>query len=223
MADARLIKPTPWDVPALGSDTFELTHAGPEALAQVKAPGHYTVKVDPLSDKRALHENGFYYCDTLVEPYCGREQLAGSVHPDATLARDVPLDDLLRICHGAFSHGRFHRDFNVPRERADRRYDRWLEQLHEAGKVRGLLQRGELAGFIATDGGKLVLHAIAAGYRGRGLARYWWTVLCRELFAAGHDEVSSSISAANLAAVNLYVSLGFHFRNPVDIYHRVIR
>lgn len=222
MTGATLIKRTPWDAAALGCDTFELADAGAPTLAAVRAPGHYTVKVDPLCDKRALHERGFYYCDTLIEPHCERERLAGATHADATLTREAPLDGVLRICHGAFSHGRFHRDFNVPRERADRRYDGWLAQLHEAGQVRGLLHRGELAGFIAADGGKLVLHAVAEAHRGRGLARYWWTALCRELFAAGHREVTSSISAANVAAFNLYASLGFRFRNPVDVYHRVI-
>lgn len=222
MANAGLIERTPWDAAALDCDTFELADAGAQAMAQARAPGHYTVKVDPLSDKRILHENGFYYCDTLLEPYCTRKRLAGETHPDATLARATSLEDMLRICHGAFSHGRFHRDFRVRRESADRRYDSWLGQLHEAGKVRGLLHCGALAGFIAADGGKLVLHAVAENHRGRGLARYWWTGLCLELFAAGHAEVTSSISASNLAALNLYASLGFRFRNPVDVYHRVI-
>jgi ribosomal protein S18 acetylase RimI-like enzyme len=222
MTGARLIEPTPWDAPALGCDTFELADAGTQAMAQARAPGHYTVRVDPLSDKRILHENGFYYCDTLLEPYCGRERLAGATHPDATLAPEPPLEGVLRICHGAFSHGRFHRDFHVRRESADRRYDGWLAQLHAAGKVRGLLHRGMLAGFIAADGGKLVLHAVAEGHRGRGLAKFWWTRLCLELFDAGQAEVTSSISAGNLSALNLYASLGFRFRNPVDVYHRVI-
>lgn len=222
MASAKRIERTPWDSAALGCDTFELANASAETLAQVGAPGHYTVKVDPLSDKRILHENGFYYCDTLLEPYCGRERFAGATHPDATLAREAPLADLLPICHGAFDHGRFHRDFRVRREQADRRYDEWLKQLHAAGKVHGLLHRGALAGFIAADGGKLVLHAVAQQHRGLGLARYWWTALCRELYAAGHPEVTSSISAANLAALNLYTALGFRFRNPTDAYHRMI-
>jgi len=222
MASSELIRRTPWDRPALDCDTYELADSSAEAMAQVRAPGHYTVKVDPLSDKRILHENGFYYCDTLLEPYCDRERLAGATHPDATLTRGAPLADLLRICHGAFTHGRFHRDFNVPRERADRRYEGWLQQLHGAGKVYGLLHRGGLAAFIAADGGKLVLHAVVEQHRGRGLAKYWWTSVCQELFAAGHGEVTSSISASNLAAINLYASLGFRLRHPVDIYHRVI-
>lgn len=223
MASGELIRRTPWDRAALACDTFELAAASREAMAQARAPGHYTVKVDPLCDKRILHENGFYYCDTLLEPYCTRERLAGATHPDATLTRETPLPDVLRIGHGAFAHGRFHRDFHVDRAAADRRYDGWLRQLHGAGQVVGLLHRGALAGFIATEGGKLVLHAVAEPHRGRGLAKFWWTALCRELLAAGHGEVTSSISAANLAALNLYASLGFRLRNPVDVYHRVIR
>ncbi len=223
MAGGEPIKRTPWDAAALGCDTFELAGAGAEALAQALAPGHYTVKVDPLSDKRLLYKNGFYYCDTLLEPYCARENLAGALHPDATLTRETRLPDVLRICHGAFVHGRFHRDPHVSREAADRRYDGWLRQLHEAGRVAGLLHRGALAGFIAAEDGRLVLHAVAESHRGRGLAKFWWTALCRELFDAGHREVTSSISASNLAALNLYASLGFRLRNPLDVYHRVIR
>jgi hypothetical protein len=34
--------------------------------------------------------------------------------------------------------------------------------------------------------------------------------------------VRSSISFVNIAVINLYSSLGFRFRKPVDIYHRVV-
>jgi ribosomal protein S18 acetylase RimI-like enzyme len=125
------------------------------------------------------------------------------------------------MCHGAFSHGRFHRDFNLSKVQADQRYDKWLMQLHGAGKVYGVCYRGKLAAFIAVDGNKLVLHAVDSSMRGRGLAKYLWTPVCRMLFEAGHLEVTSSVSASNLAVLNLYSRLGFSFRNPVDIYHRL--
>ncbi|HXF65252.1 MAG TPA: GNAT family N-acetyltransferase [Burkholderiales bacterium] len=218
-----LIEPTPWDAAALGLDTYELKEATPRAIAQMReAPGHYTVRVAPSADRRLLLESGFYYCDTLIEPWCRKDRLLARRHADATLAREVALEKVLAICHGAFRHGRFHRDLHVAREAADRRYDRWLAELHAAGRVRGLLYRDTLAGFIAVQDARLVLHAVAAPFRGRGLAGYWWSALCEELFAAGHSEVTSSISAANLAALNLYASLGFRFRNPLDIYHCVI-
>jgi hypothetical protein len=53
------------------------------------------------------------------------------------------------------------------------------------------------------------------------MAKFLWTPVCQALFDAGASEIVSSISAANLAVVNLYSSLGFRFRNAVDIYHRL--
>jgi GNAT superfamily N-acetyltransferase len=222
MAGAKLIERTPWDCAALGGDAFELANAGPEAMAQVGAPGHYTVRVDPLSDKRILHENGFYYCDTLAEPYCLSGKLQLLPHPAAGFDLRPPLEPLRAICRGAFQHGRFHRDFNVERRLADLRYENWLRTLHAAGKVYGLTWEGGLAGFIAHDGGKLVLHALGGEHRGRGIARHLWSAVCADLVRNGATELSSSISIANTAALNLYCSLGFRFRHSVDLYHRVI-
>ena len=222
MALAKLIERVPWDSTALGCEAYELQSSAPEALAQARATGHYTVRVDPLADKRILHENGFYYCDTLIEPFCAAGEFKLQPHPAASVSRGVALEPLLAICRGAFLQGRFHRDFNVERARADLRYENWLRTLHAAGKVYGLLWEDDLAGFIAHEGGKLVLHALGAKHRGRGLARYLWSAVCAELARQGALELTSSISATNLAALNLYVSLGFRFRNSVDVYHRVI-
>ena len=222
MAGANLIERTPWDCAALGLDAFELADAGPDALAQVRAPGHYTAKVDPLQSKAALARAGFYYCDTLIEPYCAGAAFRPQSHGDAGFERRPALEPLLATCREAFRHGRFHRDFNVERRLADLRYENWLKTLHGAGKVYGLTWKGAQAGFIAHEGGRLVLHAVEAGHRGRGLARHLWSAVCVDLIANGADELASSISAANTPALNLYAALGFRFRNPMDVYHRVI-
>ena len=222
--NTTLIKDTPWDAAAFGMFTGELAEYSEAALRAAAArSGHYTLKVDPLADKRLLHEYGFYYCDTLIEPRCGAASLRPATHPDATIARNTDLPELLTICHGAFTHGRYHRDFNLPRTGADLRYDNWLCQLYDQQCVYGLFWRGGLAGFIAYSGNSLVLHAVAEAYRGKGLAKYWWGAVCGELIAAGCTEVRSSVSAANVAALNLYASMGFNFVNPVDIYHRLVK
>lgn len=224
MASRSLIDPAPWDRPSLGIDAFEIKVATAEAMTQMQqAPGHYTIRVGPLASKRLLHEHGFYYCDTLIEPHCAEKDLVAHRSPDAAVTRDVTIDAVMQVCHGAFVHGRFHRDFNIDRARADARYDRWLAEMHAQGQVYGLQYRGQLAGFAAAIGGKLVLHAVAEAHQGRGRARFLWTVLCEALFAAGESEISSSISATNLAALNLYATLGFRFHNSVDVYHRVVQ
>lgn len=216
------VKLSPWDSAVFGMDAYEIIDPSLESMERaIRVSGHYTVRVDPLVSKQLLHEYGFYYCDTLIEPYCTAEKFIAFDTNAAGISRNVDMEHLLAICHGAFSHGRFHRDFNLPQVQADRRYDNWLAQLHDAGKVYGLLYQDELAGFIAVDGNRLVLHAIASSLRGRGLAKLLWTPVCRTLFQQGCKELVSSVSAANLAVVNLYATLGFRFRNPVDLYHRL--
>ena len=217
-----LIKPTPWDTAAFGMPTWELLEYSAAGLQQAaQTAGHHTLKVDPLADKRLLHEYGFYYCDTLIEPHCGAARLRAAQHPDASISTVIDAEAALAICHGAFAHGRFHRDFNLSRAAADLRYDNWLKQLLEAEQVYGLYWQDVLAGFIGYSGNNLVLHALAEQHRGKGKSKYWWSAVCGELLASGHDEVKSSISASNLAVLNLYVSLGFGFSNPQDVYHRM--
>lgn len=218
-----LLKPTPWDSEIFGIPTWELTEYSEQALVQSgQMPGHHTIKVDPLADKRLLHAYGFYYCDTLIEPHCNLARLHKISHPEATISGDADATQLMDICHGAFTHGRFHRDFKLGKAAADLRYDNWFKQLLEARQVYGLYWQGMLAGFICHSENNLVLHALAEKYRGKGLSKYWWSAVCGELLSIGHDEVKSSISASNLAVLNLYASMGFSFSSSRDAYHRLV-
>lgn len=220
MSDA--IHPVPWDSTTFGMDCFEITMPSDAILARAAAtPGHYTVKVNPLSDKSLLHRYGFYYTDTLLEPRCLPQHFVPHHHSEVALDMNVELDDVLPMCDESFVYGRFHRDFNLSHQQSDQRYRQWLIQLHRSKGVLGLLYQKDLAGFIAHEEGALRLHAVESRFRGRGLAKYLWTAACLYLFEQGVGEIRSSVSAANLAAVNLYASLGFHFRDSVDVYHRL--
>jgi ribosomal protein S18 acetylase RimI-like enzyme len=214
---------TPWDSRALGVETYEILELSDEALAEAEGlKGHFTVRAGPQTSRALLGAAGFFYCDTLIEPYCQAGRFLGFRDKRAALSREVPLERLLEICHGAFC-GRFHRDFNIPRELADRRYDLWLKDLHAEGQALGLMYEGELAGFLAHKGPALCLHALGPRHRGRGLAKYLWTAACEPLYRGGYTELTSSVSASNPPVVNLYASLGFRFRNPVDVYHKLVR
>jgi hypothetical protein len=219
-----LIKATPWDTAAFKMPTWELLEYSTAALQQAaQTAGHHTIRVNPLINKRLLYECGFYYCDTLIEPYCKAAQLRATQHPDATISKKVNAEQVQAICHGAFTHGRFHRDFNIPKGAADQRYDNWMVQLLEAQQVYGLYWQGILAGFIGYNKNHMVLHALAEKYRGQGLAKYWWSAVCSKLLEKGHENVISSISVTNIAVLKLYASLNFSFNNPQDIYHCLIQ
>jgi len=218
------IHESPWDQKAFGIPCYEIDGFNPESGQWAQQhPGHYTTRVSPLANKQVLEQYGFYYCDTLIEPFCSQEQFIAHQDKRTSLSQAVTLEDLLRISKQAFIFGRFHKDFNISNTMADQRYDDWLTQLFNEGKVTGLLFNSQLAGFIAVDNSHLVLHALHSEFRGQGIAKFLWSDVCSKLFASGVGEISSSISAANLAAVNLYSSLGFKFRNAQDIYHRLTK
>jgi GNAT superfamily N-acetyltransferase len=225
-----LLTPAPWDQAAFGLPAWELNAYSAAALELADAtPGLQSIKLDPLADKRLLQAHGFYYADTLLETAAGAAQLRAPDGPMPAGLRLLPAGApgfdgaaALAICHGAFRHGRFHRDQAMDQAGAARRYDNWLAQLIAAGQVYGLYHGDALAGFIGYHGHSLVLHALAPEWRGRGLAKWWWRLVLAQLYAAGHARVTSSISAANMAVLNLYASLGFSFGRPQDIYHRIV-
>ncbi|MFZ4452569.1 GNAT family N-acetyltransferase [Salibacterium aidingense] len=218
----ELMRETPWDKRALGIDTYELLVHSEEALKKSDAvKGHFTIKVNPLDSKALLHEYGFYYTDTLLAPVCDKQQFISHEDEKLTLMYNINRDDVIAISQGAYDHGRFHRDFKLERSGADQRYDNWLGQLYDENKVWGLAYEGELAGFFAFSENQVLLQAFKPEYQGRGLSKYFWSKAVRVLFDKGYEEVKTSISAANLAMVNLVSSLGFKFKDAVDIYHKL--
>lgn len=226
MKKSKHLLKTSWDSIVFGIDTYEIKSVSDEILNSLaKLKGHFTVRIDPLSPhKRLLYRHGFYYCGTLIEPYCSREAFRYFTLSNGgiRISRKVPIEELIKISHGAFSYDRFHRDFNIKRKLADLRYDKWLKKLYEANHAFALIFNNKCISFFGYKRNKIVLHAISNEYRGKGLAKYLWSAACKELFKIGHKELVSSISATNLAAVNLYSSLGFRFRNPVEIYHKLV-
>jgi len=224
-----IIKENPWDQKVFGVNTYEIIVLSEKMLylsinqvIKDKKPGYYTIKVDPLWKSHILSNAGFYYCDTLIQPYCAKENFIFHAHPKIQLSQNNSLEELINICNAAFSHGRFHRDFNIDRKKADLRYNSWLTQLFAQQKVWGLMYDQELAGFWGFSDQNILLHALKPNYRGKGMAKYFWSIACQEMFDRGYQEIISSISAANLAVLNLYISLGFKFKNVQDVYHLVI-
>lgn len=216
------IQYTPWDARVFGIDTYELQDTSEKTLNETRdIPGHFTVKVDPLQSKHLLHQYGFYYCDTLLKPFCHKEDFHPFDNERISLSRETGLDEFLSICDGAYRHGRFHRDFQLDKPLANQRYNQWLSQLYDQNRVWGLHYDGALAGFIACENGHILLQALHTDFQGRGLGKSFWSTGCKALFNAGFDEISTSISSCNLAVLNIVISLGFKIRGAVDVYHKL--
>jgi GNAT superfamily N-acetyltransferase len=224
---SNVVIPTPWDSLNFGFKTFEINFMSEDDLKIMldkilrdQSLGHYTIKTDPLMSKKIFHDYGFYYCDTLLEPFCNSEHLIIYSRDGIHISESVEdINELIKISHGLFSHGRFHRDFNINKDLANVRYDLWLEQLWRENKIFSLNYFEKLVGFFAYSDDRILLHGLGKEYQGQGLAKYFWSLACQKLFSKGYTELKSSISASNIPVVNLYSSMGFRFRKPIDVYH----
>ncbi|WP_067727175.1 GNAT family N-acetyltransferase [Oceanobacillus damuensis] len=223
MQRTKYLEPTPWDQRNFNINTYQLTEYSEEALMETdETGGHFTIKVDPLADTAALVEHGFYYVDTLIEPICKKEQLLVLKNDQIHFTREYNKDELLDIAEEAFSGGRFHRDFNIPDQMADRRYRNWVNDLIEKDLILALDYDGRTAGFFAYENDKILLLAIKREFRGIGLAKAFTSSCVAEQFKlTGYDTLRTSISPSNLASLNVFISLGFRLISSVDVYHKL--
>ncbi|TQS70583.1 GNAT family N-acetyltransferase [Ornithinibacillus gellani] len=218
----KIIRPTPWDKRTFLIDTYELTAANDEALAVADSlEGHFTVKVDPLMDTDALRRHGFYYTDSLIEPVCSRSDLRVFEQKGIMLSQDYNRAAILEIAEEVFVHGRFHRDSYIPNTLANERYMRWVEDLLDEKHIYALLYNGTLVGFYAFREDQVLLLGIKKEFQGKGLAKPFTSQGCFEQFKNDYKELKTSISAANVASLNLFYSLGFRLRKTVDVYHKL--
>lgn len=218
----QYLRPTPWDKRTFKIDTFELTAAHEEALEETdEHEGHFTLKADPLDDPEPFIKHGFYYMDSLIEPVCDKENFRLITNEDITLSQNFRKDDILQIAEKVFVHGRFHRDFNVPDRLADIRYMRWTQDLIESNNLYAWLYNGELAGYFGFEENKVLLIGVNEAFQGRGLTKVCTSMNCQRLFDTGYDQLYTSISAANVASLNLFYSLGFKLKKTRDVYHKL--
>lgn len=218
----KYIKPTPWDKRTFHIETYELTDATEEALQETASKeGHFTLKVDPYHNPENIIKHGFYYMDTLTEPICKKENLHTFERAGTAISQDYDPKEILQIAEETFMYGRFHLDFNIPNSLADKRYMRWVEDLIEANNVFSLLYEGETAGFYAFDKDKVLLLGIKKEFQGKGLTKSFASKGSAQQFNLGYSELYTSISPANVASLNLFISLGFKLRKTVDVYHKL--
>lgn len=216
------LQETPWDKRNFGINTYQVTDISEEALRETENhEGHFTLKVNPLESPELLLKYGFYYMDTLIEPVCKRDHLTIFDKQGTSISSNYDAVDILQIAGEAFMHGRFHRDFHIPDSMADLRYMNWVKDLHAKGLIFALFYEGEIAGFYAFENDKVLLLGIKREFRSNGLAKAFTSMGCQNQIDLGYNQLRTSISAANVASLNLFYSLGFRLTNTVDVYHKL--
>ncbi|MEI3606943.1 N-acetyltransferase [Pseudogracilibacillus sp. SE30717A] len=216
------LKPTPWDKRTFHIDTYEVIDINEDTLKLTdELEGHYTLKIDPLTNHQIVHEHGFYYVDSLIEPRCNRENLQLFHRNTVFLTNDYEPEKLLDIAATTFEHGRFHRDFNIPNKLADERYMRWVKDLIDEDCMYALVYDEKEVGFYGFKDDAVLLLSIDPAYQGAKLAKPFTSMAVKKQFQQGYDQLKTSISAANLKSLNLFLQLGFTLHKTVDVYHKL--
>ena len=216
------LQKTPWDKRTFQIDTYELQNTDESTLQQTdEIEGHFTVKVDPLADQQKLYDYGFYYVDSLIEPRCRKRDLRTFPHQEVQLASSFNREKILEIAESTFEHGRFHRDFNVPNRLADERYMRWVQDLIDEKCIYALLYEEKEVGFYGFKHDSVLLLSIHPDYQGFRLAKPFTSLCVEKQFGIGYEELKTSISAANVKSLNLFLQLGFTLRKTLDVYHKL--
>jgi RimJ/RimL family protein N-acetyltransferase len=183
---------------------------------------------DRLPESIALEEAGFRFIEMVHEP-CLEPigDIAAPGHPVAIeRATASDLAAIEAIARDAFTTGRFALDPRLDPELSRRRYAGWVASSFAGSSqvvLKAILDEALVGFFIVEDrppaGVYWHLTAIAPAWQGRGIGRSVWEAMLRRHRAGGVTSVRTTISAHNVAVMNLYARLGFRFEAPKMTFH----
>lgn len=188
----------------------------------------------------AIEKSGFMFVETTLDPYTvlGKSTtlqtflenkaafIPKRINPDSlefiTMNPNDPAmcDSVKKIAAESFVKDRFHIDPHCPDFLADKRYVYWVEDLLRGQTTFHLLcYENNAIGFMARNGQHLVLAGFSKKYSASGLGDYLWLSTLENMLAEGLGQVNTRISVNNIPVLNLYVRLGFKFREPAAMFH----
>jgi RimJ/RimL family protein N-acetyltransferase len=185
---------------------------------------------DQLRESMFLEANGFRFVEMVLHPTLQNLQSLNIPQDDllVTLADVSDLSSLQDIAEHAFRHERYHVDPRLDPRLGDLRYGRWVKS-SLGHPVQRLLK--------ITDGERLValflvesrddrsaywhLTAVSPTWQGTGYGYRVWQAMLRYHQTQGCESLMTTISARNVAVLNLYAKLGFRFRPPEMTFHWV--
>jgi hypothetical protein len=195
-------------------------------LVSVKMP---TSCVDLTS---ALANCGFYPVETLFEmrlkfvnykPLMVRDFKHLCLRP----ASEADLPTLIEMAGNSFSTDRFHLDPHLSSEKADLRFQSWINQAWKMGEPILVMEDSEeqsVQGFLhyrplPMNSVELSLTAVSSNRKIMGLGVIFYQKFITELKNIGFISAVTMVSVNNLSAINLLSAIGFTFKNAVLTMH----
>lgn len=234
---------TPWNTRSLGMKTREicaLEFSHVESLNTLLTKLDYKNEVDgiqliclriqgrnqPL--KLTLQQNGYRFVETSLKMKLDnleRTNLYKAFRTNINI--EIPEEEdfaqIRNIAHDDFAFGRFHEDPLIPGERAGNRYYYWIDELTKQGKEFLIFKKNNLViSFLAyqlkDSGAEFVLGGskTSHGY----MSYYFWSAVLDYLKKSGIKGIQTTISAANLGILNLYIKFGFTVDETLFGFHK---
>ncbi len=183
---------------------------------------------DRLNESMLLEGRGFCFIEMVHRPQLTAVREA--MFPEDTLeispATDNDLATIEEIAGSAFKTDRFHLDPRLDRDFADRRYRRWVRTSlqHPTQRLLKISNAGSIVAFFVVErfaDGRCYWHltAVAPAMQRKGLGKRVWRAMIMHHRREGVDRIETTISAHNVAAVNLYAGLGYRFQPPAMTFH----
>jgi len=172
---------------------------------------------------RFLEQQGFRFIELNYRPILvGLDGFTTDRAIDVRQADPEDLQEISAFAGKIFTSGRFHVDLQLGPEIGNRRrYGAWAANaFHHPGQrvLKCCLDARTIAFMVVeqpTPASRFwSLVGLAPGLQGQGLGVRVWQAALAFHRSEGVKEVSTSISSHNVAAYNLYVSLGFRFPPP---------
>ena len=188
-----------------------------------------------------LGRNNFYFVETVLVPYTTLETNLMLNHFIANKSEFLPKQydvngwevaffdkndvslcrSIKNIAAESFVDDRFHCDQQCDKAIADRRFSYWVDDLlADAGVIFHIITyHSEPVGFIASKSDDLILAGLSRKYVGKGIGTFFWLSILEDMLNKGYSRIHSMISTNNTPILNLYVKLGFRFKDPAATLH----
>lgn len=199
------------------------------------------VAKDSYTAVAILEKTGFYFVEAVLVPYTNMRENAvierfisnksefipeHYASSDWTVVRMNKKDTSLclrikEIATESFSDDRFHIDPQCSEEIASARFSFWVDDLLADEKVSFYTMDylGQVQAFMACKSNNLVLGGLSKRCAGKGLGKFFWLSVLEDMCNQGLHQVQTLISVNNIPVLNLYVRLGFKFKNPAVTLH----
>jgi RimJ/RimL family protein N-acetyltransferase len=183
---------------------------------------------DRLNESMLLEQRGFRFIEMVHRPQFTAVREAPFPRDDLEIASatESDLSTIEEIAGSAFKTDRFHLDPRLDRDFADRRYRRWVRTSlqHPSQRLLRVSNAGSIVAFFIVerfpdDRCYWHLTAVAPAMQRKGLGKRVWRAMILRHRDEGIERIETTISAHNVAAVNLYAGLGYRFQPPAMTFH----